>query len=216
MNKRMVIAVAAIGMLATACVTGTAPPPGQQASQAGPVTITFWNTGAEDEAAILQKAADLYTRSHPDVKIKISAISWDDGHAKELAAIRGRRVLFLVQFLRSVPDDLVEAARIDGAGEWRIWWQIVLPLLRPALAAMSIFVMLGEWNNFLWPLIIVETDQMANIPVALARLNSAFTGTQHMGVLMVASLLASLPTVIFFLLFQKHFTRGITMSGLKG
>ncbi|MBB2910726.1 multiple sugar transport system permease protein [Streptosporangium becharense] len=125
-------------------------------------------------------------------------------------------VFFLVQYLRSIPDDLIEAARIDGAGEWRIWWQVVMPLLRPALAAMSIFVMLNEWNNFLWPLIIVESDQMANLPVALARLNSAFTGAQHMGVIMAASLLASLPTVVFFLLFQKHFTRGIAMSGLKG
>ncbi|MGJ6963975.1 carbohydrate ABC transporter permease [Streptosporangium sp. G11] len=125
-------------------------------------------------------------------------------------------VFFLVQYLQSIPNDLIEAARIDGAGEWRIWWQVVLPLLRPALAAMSIFVMLNEWNNFLWPLIIVESDQMANLPVALARLNSAFTGAQHMGVIMAASLLASLPTVVFFLLFQKHFTRGIAMSGLKG
>lgn len=125
-------------------------------------------------------------------------------------------VFFLVQYLQSIPNDLIEAARIDGAGEWRIWWQVVMPLLRPALAAMSIFVMLNEWNNFLWPLIIVESDQMANLPVALARLNSAFTGAQHMGVIMTASLLASLPTVVFFLLFQKHFTRGIAMSGLKG
>jgi multiple sugar transport system permease protein len=125
-------------------------------------------------------------------------------------------VFFLVQYLQSIPNDLIEAARIDGAGEWRIWWGVVMPLLRPALAAMSIFVMLNEWNNFLWPLIIVESDQMANLPVALARLNSAFTGAQHMGVIMTASLLASLPTVVFFLLFQKHFTRGIAMSGLKG
>ncbi|MER5427115.1 carbohydrate ABC transporter permease [Streptosporangium roseum] len=125
-------------------------------------------------------------------------------------------VFFLVQYLRSIPNDLIEAARIDGAGEWRIWWQVVMPLLRPALAAMSIFVMLNEWNNFLWPLIIVESDRMANLPVALARLNSAFTGAQHMGVIMAASPLASLPTVVFFLLFQKHFTRGIAMSGLKG
>ncbi|MEU8324318.1 carbohydrate ABC transporter permease [Nonomuraea sp. NPDC048881] len=125
-------------------------------------------------------------------------------------------VFFLVQYLQSIPNDLIEAARIDGAGEWRIWWQVVMPLLRPALAAMSIFVMLNEWNNFLWPLIIVESDQMANLPVALARLNSAFTGAQHMGVITTASLLASLPTVVFFLLFQKHFTRGIAMSGLKG
>ncbi len=60
-------------------------------------------------------------------------------------------VFFLVQYMRSIPDDLVHAARVDGAGEWRIWWRVVMPLMRPALAAMAIFVVLAEWNNFLWP-----------------------------------------------------------------
>jgi multiple sugar transport system permease protein len=125
-------------------------------------------------------------------------------------------VFFLVQYLHSIPDELIQAARVDGAGEWRIWWQIVLPLLRPALAAMSIFIVLAEWNNFLWPLIIVQSDDMANIPVAIARLNSYYTGGQHQGAIMAAGLLASLPTIGFFLIFQRYFTRGIVLSGLKG
>ncbi|GAA1815237.1 carbohydrate ABC transporter permease [Luedemannella flava] len=126
-------------------------------------------------------------------------------------------VFFLVQYLQSLPDELFQAARVDGAGEWRIWWSVVLPLLRPALAAMAIFVVLGEWNNFLWPLIIVTgDDSMATLPVALARLNSNYPGAQNSGVIMVAALIASLPTVIFFLVFQKQFTRGITITGLKG
>ncbi|WP_079318729.1 carbohydrate ABC transporter permease [Microbispora sp. GKU 823] len=125
-------------------------------------------------------------------------------------------LFFLVQFLHSVPDELIQAARVDGAGEWRIWWQIVLPLLRPALAAMSIFIVLAEWNNFLWPLIIVQSDEMANIPVALARLNTYFGGAQHQGAIMAGGLLASLPSIAFFLAFQRYFTRGIVLSGLKG
>ncbi|MBC6462055.1 carbohydrate ABC transporter permease [Actinomadura sp. HBU206391] len=125
-------------------------------------------------------------------------------------------VFFLVQYLHSIPDELIQAARVDGAGEWRIWWQIVLPVLRPALAAMSIFIVPAEWNNFLWPLIIVQSDQMANVPVAIARLNSYCTGGRHQGVIMAAGLLASLPTIAFFLLFQRYFTRGIVLSGLKG
>lgn len=126
-------------------------------------------------------------------------------------------VFFLVQYMRSIPDDLVHAARVDGAGEWRIWWRVVMPLLRPALAAMAIFVVLAEWNNFLWPLIIVQDDTMANVPVALSRLNASNAfNPQSMGVIMAASLLTSLPTVIFFLAFQKHFTRGIALSGIKG
>lgn len=125
-------------------------------------------------------------------------------------------VFFLVQFLRSIPDELIYAARVDGAGEWRIWWRIVMPLLRPALAAMAIFVVIAEWNNFLWPLIIVRSDSMRNLPVALANLNSSQYSAGNMGVFMVAALIASLPTIIFFLIFQKHFTRGIALSGLKG
>jgi multiple sugar transport system permease protein len=119
--------------------------------------------------------------------------------------------------MRSIPDDLVHAARVDGAGEWRIWWRVVMPLMRPALAAMAIFVVLAEWNNFLWPLIIVQSDDMANLPVALSRLNASNAfNPQHMAVIMAASLLTSLPTVIVFLFFQKHFTRGIALSGIKG
>ncbi|MFI5844956.1 carbohydrate ABC transporter permease [Catenuloplanes sp. NPDC051500] len=126
-------------------------------------------------------------------------------------------VFFLVQYMRSIPDDLIHAARVDGAGEWRIWWRVVMPLMRPALAAMAIFVVLAEWNNFLWPLIIVQDDTMANVPVALSRLNASNAfNPQSMGVIMAASLLTSLPTVIFFLAFQKHFTRGIALSGIKG
>jgi multiple sugar transport system permease protein len=126
-------------------------------------------------------------------------------------------VFFLVQYMRSIPDDLVHAARVDGAGEWRIWWRVVMPLMRPALAAMAIFVVLAEWNNFLWPLIIVQSDSMANLPVALSRLNASNAyNPQHFAVIMAASLLTSLPTVIVFLIFQKHFTRGIALSGIKG
>jgi multiple sugar transport system permease protein len=125
-------------------------------------------------------------------------------------------VFFLVQFLRSIPDELIYAGRVDGAGEWRIWWRIVMPLLRPALAAMAIFVVIAEWNNFIWPLIIVRSDSMRNLPVALANLNSAQYSAENMGVFMAAALISSLPTIIFFLVFQKHFTRGIALSGIKG
>jgi multiple sugar transport system permease protein len=125
-------------------------------------------------------------------------------------------VFFLVQYLHAIPDELIQAARVDGAGEWRIWWRIVLPLLRPALAAMSILIVLAEWNNFLWPLIIVQSDRMANVPVALARMNSYYVGAQSEGAIMAGALLASLPTIVFFLAFQRHFTRGIVLSGMKG
>lgn len=125
-------------------------------------------------------------------------------------------VFFLRQYLLSMPNELLDAARIDGAGEVRIWWSIVLPLIRPALTAMAIFILLAEWNNFLWPLIVVQDGNHATLPLALARLNSNLLGPQTMGVMMVAALLASLPTVVFFLIFQRQFVEGITFSGTKG
>lgn len=124
-------------------------------------------------------------------------------------------VFFLVQYFRGIPDDLLDAARIDGAGEWRIWGRVVMPLAWPAVASMSIFVFLGQWNSYLWPLIIVQSNDMKNLPLALASLNDV-SNPQTTGVMLAASLLVSLPTIVLFIAFQKHFTRGVTMSGLKG
>ncbi|WP_152990607.1 carbohydrate ABC transporter permease [Sphaerimonospora mesophila] len=87
-----------------------------------------------------------------------------------------------------------------------------VPLLRPALAAMSIFIVLAEWNDFLWPLIIVQSDEMANIPVAPARLNSYFPGAQKQGAILAGGVLAFLPSIGFFLVFQRYFTPGASCS----
>ncbi len=127
-------------------------------------------------------------------------------------------VFFLRQYMISLPDELLDAARIDGAGEFRIWWQIIVPLVRPALVAMGIFVLLGEWNNFVWPLIIVQSADNRTLPLALSLLTSSVqgSGAQTMGVLMVAALLVSLPTLVLFLVFQRQFIRGIALTGIKG
>jgi multiple sugar transport system permease protein len=121
-----------------------------------------------------------------------------------------------VQYLSSIPDELVEAARIDGAREFTIYWRIILPLLKPALIAMMIFTAIGEWNNFLWPLIITNSQEMANLPVALAGLRNSGAGNIGMqGIIMAASLITSIPTILLFFLAQKHFIRGIALSGIK-
>lgn len=125
-------------------------------------------------------------------------------------------VFFLVQYLSSIPDELVEAARIDGAREFTIYWRIILPLLKPALIAMMIFTAIGEWNNFLWPLIITNSQEMANLPVALAGLRNSGAGNVGMqGIIMAASLITSIPTIALFFAAQKHFIRGIALSGIK-
>jgi ABC-type glycerol-3-phosphate transport system permease component len=125
-------------------------------------------------------------------------------------------VFFLRQYMLSLPDELLDAARIDGAGELRIWWQVVLPLCRPALVAMGIFMFLGEWNNFVWPLIVMQSAENRTLPLALSLMNSTMSSATTMGVIMSATLLVSLPTLIVFIIFQKQFVQGIALTGLKG
>lgn len=125
-------------------------------------------------------------------------------------------VFFLTQYLTSIPDELVEAARIDGANEFTIYFRIILPLLKPALIAMMIFTAIGEWNNFLWPLIITTSQDMATLPVALANLRNSGAGNiGTQGIIMAASLITSIPTIALYFATQKHFIRGIALSGLK-
>jgi len=125
-------------------------------------------------------------------------------------------VFFLRQYMLSLPDEMLDAGRIDGAGEVRIWWQLVMPLVRPALTAMTIFTVLGEWNNFVWPLVVIQDADHATLPLALSRLNQDLTGSSTLGVMLAASLLTSIPTVIMFLAFQKQFVEGIALSSVKG
>jgi multiple sugar transport system permease protein len=123
-------------------------------------------------------------------------------------------VFLMRQFLLSIPDDLLEAARVDGAGEWRIFWRIVLPLCRPALATLGILTFLSSWNNFLWPLVVATTDDKYTLPVALA----LFSVGQHradFGLLLAGAVVVVLPVLIVFLLLQRHFMRGIATTGLK-
>lgn len=123
-------------------------------------------------------------------------------------------VFLIRQFMLSVPDELLESARIDGASEFRIYWQIVLPLCRPVLATVGILTFLGSWNNFLWPLVVATTEDMYTLPVALA-LYSVGQNQTHYGLLLAGSVVVVLPIVIVFFFLQKHFVRGIATTGLK-
>ncbi|MFI9598576.1 carbohydrate ABC transporter permease [Streptomyces sp. NPDC052043] len=126
-------------------------------------------------------------------------------------------VFLMRQFMQSVPDELLEAARIDGAGEWYIFWRIVLPLVKPALATLTIFTFLGSWNNFIWPLIATNDPDKYTLPVALATFandpNRTVGGGN--GMLMAGSLLVVLPVLVVFAVLQRHFTQGIATAGLK-
>ena len=118
------------------------------------------------------------------------------------------------QCFLSIPDDLENAAKIDGCGPFRIFFSIALPLVRPTLAALGIFSFLGTWNNFLWPLIITNKDALRTIPVGLVSFQGQFT--TNWPILMAAAASALVPILIVYFLAQKHFIKGITASGMGG
>lgn len=124
-------------------------------------------------------------------------------------------VFVMRQFMANIPDELLDAARIDGVSEFGLFWRMCLPLARPAAAVVAIFTFLGHWNDFLWPLIVINSDKMQTLQVGLARLSSLETGADWGGTMSGAAL-ASIPMLIVFLFFQKQIISGMKLSGLKG
>ena len=118
------------------------------------------------------------------------------------------------QFFMSLPDELIDAARIDGWSEFSIWWRIAMPLVVPALSALAIFHFLGNWTAFIWPLIVTNDPAIYTIPVGIASFNGEFQ--MDWEVVMTASALATLPTLAVFLLLQRFIIRGVMLAGLKG
>jgi multiple sugar transport system permease protein len=128
--------------------------------------------------------------------------------------VSGFGIFLLRQYMRSIPDELLDAARIDGAGHFRIYWKVVLPLSRPALAALAIFTFQFWWAAFFWPLIVVSSPQLYTLPLGLALFQDQNRTAWNL--ITAGSVLASLPLIVVFLLFQRQFVRGISVSGLKG
>ncbi len=123
-------------------------------------------------------------------------------------------IFMLRQFMRDIPDELIDAARIDGCSDLRVFFNIVLPLCKPALVTLLIFNFMGAWNEFLWPLIVMIKEEKYTLPVALANLNGQF-GTDW-GILMAGSVVVVAPVIIVFLIAQKHYIEGITAGAVKG
>lgn len=128
--------------------------------------------------------------------------------------ITGFGVFLMRQFFTTIPSDLFDAARIDGMHEFGLFWFIGLPLVRPALAALGIFSFIGNWNAFLWPLIIGKSPRMRTLPVGI----SAFSGEADTAwnLIMSASALAIVPVLIVFIIFQRQIIEGVVLSGVKG
>ena len=130
-------------------------------------------------------------------------------------ALAGIFGIFLVrQYARTIPDELLEAARIDGAGEFRIFVSIIVPLLRPVLASLAIFTFLGSWNDFMWPLVVLTDSELHTLPVALAGL--AREHVQDSEMMMAGSVLTVLPVLLVFLGLQKHYIQGLLLGSVKG
>jgi len=128
--------------------------------------------------------------------------------------VTGFGVFLMRQFFEGVPRDLFEAARLDGVSEFGLFWRVGLPSVRPAIAALCIFTFLGNWNAFLWPLIVTNADALRTVPVGIGFFSSDVGSAYDL--IMSAASLATLPVVIVFALFQGQIVRGIALTGLRG
>ncbi len=123
--------------------------------------------------------------------------------------------IFLVrQYARGIPDAIIEAARIDGAGELRIFFQVVLPMLKPVLATLAVFTFMGAWNDFMWPLIVLTDQERYTLPVALAALSREYV--MDVELMMAGAVVTVLPVLALFLLLQRYYIQGLLLGSVKG
>ena len=122
-------------------------------------------------------------------------------------------IFMMRQFMESIPNDLIDAGRIDGAGEWWIFSRVVLPLAKAPLSALAVFTFLGSWDSFLWPLVVLTSPENQTLPLVLAGLRSLYWSRYEMYA--AGSMLTVLPVMVLYAVASKHFVRGIAMTGLK-
>ncbi|MFJ2239069.1 carbohydrate ABC transporter permease [Streptomyces sp. NPDC087859] len=124
-------------------------------------------------------------------------------------------VFIMRQYAMSIPDELLEAARIDGAGEFRIFFRIFLPLSGPAVATITIMSFLASWNNFIWPLIVAQSMDTYTLPVGLAATSQAAANVKDYGLLLAGAIVVMLPVLLLFLFLQRYFVQGISGTGMR-
>jgi multiple sugar transport system permease protein len=122
-------------------------------------------------------------------------------------------VFLMRQFFTGVPNDLIDAGRLDGFSEFQIFWKIAVPQVKPAIAALCIFTFLGNWNAYIWPLIVTRSEEMRTLPVGIAFFSTESGSAFHL--IMAAAALATIPVLIVFLIFQRQIIKGIVLTGLK-
>ncbi|MDB4894935.1 MAG: sugar transporter permease [Firmicutes bacterium] len=122
-------------------------------------------------------------------------------------------VFLMRQFMEAIPNDLLDAGRIDGLGEFGIWWRVAMPNVRPALAALGILTFLGSWNAFLWPVIAIDSPAMWTLPVGLSYFS--YENFNQYELVMAGATMAVIPVLVIFAIFQKQIIKGITLTGIK-
>jgi multiple sugar transport system permease protein len=123
-------------------------------------------------------------------------------------------IFLMRQFIQSLPRELEDAARVDGASEWQVFTKIIMPLSRPAVATLAIFSFVGAWNAFLWPLIVLSRRELLTLPVGVALLQQEFSS--NVGLQMAGAAVGAVPMIVLFLMFQRYFLEGVRLGALKG
>jgi multiple sugar transport system permease protein len=148
----------------------------------------------------------------------ISKFGWIDSYpgliVPNIATAFG--IFLMRQYMLSLPDEVLDAARVDGASEWEIYWRIVLPLSTPVIGALAILAFVYQWNNFLWPLVVARSDSMWTVPVGLNSLRVYASSADVINMQMAGATLGVVPLIAVFLALQRYFVRGIALSGMKG
>jgi len=149
--------------------------------------------------------------------VLVHGLGWTNNYLGLIVpgALSAFGVFLMRQFCQTLPEELLDAARIDGASELSIFVRIVLPLLKPPLASLAIITFLASWNNFLWPLIVVTKGNLFTLPVGMTVFNQPLR-TPYWTYIMAVSTVATLPVVLVFLALQKYFIQGVVLSGMKG
>jgi len=144
------------------------------------------------------------------------AFGWTDHYIALILPLAAQAIgVFLSrQYLLSIPDEILDSARVDGAGEWGIFWRIIVPLSQPVIAVMAILFFTASWNDYIWPLVVLTKDQMYTVSLGLPTLIGPYS--QEYGAVMAGSFLSTVPIIIIFLIMQRRFIEGITQGAVKG
>jgi ABC-type glycerol-3-phosphate transport system permease component len=148
----------------------------------------------------------------------IRSIGWVNSYAAIIVpgAVSVFGMFLFMQAMKGVPDELLQAGRVDGCSELRLWWDVALPVVRPMVGAYTLLAFLASWNSFLWPQIVLQDENKFTLPMGLTGMVGVAEYETHYGVLMAGTLLAVLPVLVLFFALQKDFIAGLASGAVKG